>query len=65
MKGRLPRIMNTTAVQCTAGCGQCASDRSDVEKPPVDIEAIEWLMASKGDMPATQKARKPRPVSPR
>ncbi|MOA35794.1 hypothetical protein D3C78_1572750 [compost metagenome] len=54
--------MNSTATQCTAGCCQCARELSEVEKPPVEIEAIEWLIASNGVMPAHQKARKPRRV---
>ncbi|MNU00429.1 hypothetical protein D3C72_2435580 [compost metagenome] len=56
--------MSTTATQCTDGCGQCASEESEVEKPPVEIEAMEWLIASNGVMPAIQKARKPSRVSP-
>ena len=55
--------MNRIATQCTAGCVQCAMDESEVEKPPVEIIDIEWLIASKGVMPAPQKARKPSRVS--
>ncbi|MOA36780.1 hypothetical protein D3C78_1583240 [compost metagenome] len=59
VKGRLPRIMNSTATQCTAGCDQLASEASEVEKPPVEIIDIEWLIASNGVIPAHQKAKKP------
>ncbi|MNN79647.1 hypothetical protein D3C81_1963090 [compost metagenome] len=59
VKGRLPSSMNTTATQCTAGWGQCASEESEVEKPPVEIAAMAWLIASNGVIPAHQKARKP------
>ena len=55
--------MNRIATQCTAGCVQCAMDESEVEKPPVEMADIEWLIASKGVMPAPQKARKPSRVS--
>ena len=36
---------------------------SEVEKPPVEMAAIEWLMASNGVMPAAQNDRKPSRVS--
>ncbi|MCY1377980.1 hypothetical protein D9M69_655800 [compost metagenome] len=65
VKGRLPSIMNSTATQCTAGCAQLASDRSEVEKPPVEIAAMEWLSASNGLIPASQKARPPSRVNAR
>ncbi|ERX35398.1 hypothetical protein Q010_02642 [Pseudomonas aeruginosa 19660] len=55
--------MNNTATQCTAGCGQCAREASEVEKPPVEMAAIEWLNASKGVMPAHQKHSTPSSVS--
>ena len=65
VKGRPPKIISTTATQCTAGWVQLASDESEVENPPVEIDAMEWLIASKGVIPARQKARKPINVSPR
>ena len=59
----MPNNINTTATQCTAGCVQCAKEESEVENPPVEMEAIEWLMASKGVMPAHQNAKKPNTVN--
>jgi hypothetical protein len=64
VKGRLPRIITTTATQCTAGCGQWAREVSEVEKPPVEIADMAWLIASNRLMPATQKARLPTAVMP-
>ncbi|MNE40228.1 hypothetical protein D3C80_1342270 [compost metagenome] len=62
--GRLPRIITTTATQCTAGAVHLARDWSEVEKPPVEIADIAWLIASNGVMPAHQNARLPRMVIP-
>ncbi|MNZ21214.1 hypothetical protein D3C78_382800 [compost metagenome] len=62
--GILPRIITTTATQCTAGMSHLARDWSEVEKPPVEIADMAWLIASKGFMPASQKARAPRVVMP-
>ncbi|MNN47580.1 hypothetical protein D3C81_1620060 [compost metagenome] len=59
MKGRLPRIITTTATQCTAGISHLASDWSEVENPPVEIADMAWLIASNGLMPAHQKPSAP------
>ncbi|MCY1340425.1 hypothetical protein D9M68_652000 [compost metagenome] len=64
MNGRLPRIITTTATQCTAGCCHLARDRSEVEKPPVEMADMAWLTASNMPMPAAQKARLPSRVKP-
>ncbi|MNG25584.1 hypothetical protein D3C84_1104650 [compost metagenome] len=64
VNGRLPRIMMTIATQCTAGCVHLARDWSEVEKPPVEIADIAWLIASNGLIPAHQNARLPNMVMP-
>ncbi|MNL43211.1 hypothetical protein D3C87_1657160 [compost metagenome] len=64
VKGKLPSIITTTATQWIDGCDQWPSEASDVEKPPVEISDIEWLIASNEVMPASQKANQPAPVRP-
>ncbi len=54
----------TMATQCTAGWVHLAKDRSEVEKPPVEIADIEWLIASNRLIPAHQSARVPKMVMP-
>ena len=52
--GKLPTIMNSVAIHSIPGLPKCPIEASAVEKPPVAIVVIEWVIASKPDIPTAQ-----------
>src|SRR3546814_13297619 len=51
-----PTLFRST--QCTAGSVHLPNDWSEVEKPPVAMADMVWLIASNRFIPAAQKARR-------
>ena len=56
MKGKPPTNIPAIMVQSMAELLNDPIDPSDVENPPVAIVVIAWQIASKGFMPANQRA---------